>query len=123
MAVSRLLHDRDAMRHRVRHRERRGVPAGADHQLRFLRARQAAQLPPHADATDQRLAVVPHRATVERMGVEQRVREFQLRQDVALDAAFRADEERLYRWTRTDESARDGYARIKVSARASARDE
>ena len=109
----------------------RGLAGGAVHlpgdplydEARMPFAHQPVQLAPSAHGAAEGPPVLPDLGAVERMQVEQEVRELGRRQDVALDAALRADEERTDLGARADERAGDRDAGIQVPARPAARED
>src|SRR5436190_11268773 len=67
VAVSRLLHDRDAVRHGVGERDAGRVPARADDETRALAPIEGSDSAPGAHSTADGLPVLPRPRAVERM--------------------------------------------------------
>ena len=112
------------MRRRIRERDPGRIAARADHGGRSLLAATRAELAPGADALRAPSSQLFHDlGAIERMQVEQNVRKLGRRQDVALDAASRADEERLDVGSQLHERSRDREPRIEMAARAAAGEE
>ena len=117
-----LLHARSGCRAAPRTRARRR-PRSRRCRRRAAAAARATSAPMRAPCADARRAaspVLPRRRAIERVQVEQHVRELGRRQHVALDAAPRADEERLDARVEPHERARDGEPGIEVPAGAAA---
>ena len=104
----------------VGEREAGSVATRSNNGGRRLLVRETRQLPPGTAATAHRLPVVPDFGPVERVQVEQDVRKFRRRENVALYAPLGADEKRLNIGTQLLESARDGESGIQMSAGAAA---
>ena len=91
MAVADVLHDRHTPPERPRERHSTRVPAGADHE-RWLQPRaERIHGNPGGTRTAEGLPVLPDLWPIERMQVEERVRELGLRQYIAFDAAACTD--------------------------------
>src|SRR5690348_253317 len=111
-----LKNEGDSVRSGIGEREPRCVSAGADDHSRSLLPSEPAELSPRARSAPHRLPVVPERPAIERMQIEQDVRKIGGRQNVALDAAPRANEEGLDVGPQRLQRTRDGEARIQMSA-------
>src|SRR6185437_3887468 len=118
--VAGLLHDRDAMDDAVGECESGGVASRSDDECRPIALGQRREPPPRANGAGNGSTVLPDRAAIERMQIEQLVRKFRGRKHRALDAAPRADKKGLDSGSRAHERARDRDARVQMSAGAAA---
>ena len=115
VAVARLLHNGNAMRHGVGLCDTGRVATGANHQSRMLAAGQRAQLAPRAQRATHGAPVLPRPRAIERMEIEEQVREFRTGQHRSLDASTRANEERVCVRVHPYERPRDGEPGIEMT--------
>ena len=123
MTIGLVQHGGHAMRAPPRECDTRRVSTSADHCSGLLRRGQRADRAPRTHGTHDGLPVLPRLLSVQRVQVEQRVRELGPRQHVFLDAAPGADEMRLHGGIELHECACDGQSRIEMSTRAAASEE
>src|SRR5919197_348582 len=98
--------------------ETRGVSTRPDDRRRCPLTRETAELSPRGDGAANRLPVAPDLRSIQRMQIEENVREFGGRKNVPLDAALSADEERLNVGTQLLQRAGYRQPGIEVPARA-----
>src|SRR6185312_4362245 len=119
-AVLLLERDRHAVRHRVGQPGARSIAAGAQHQRGSRRLHLPPQHAPRAGEPQRGLPVLPGPRTIERMQIEQQVRELRCRQDITLDTAPGANENRPNARVGSDQCPGNRESWIEVSARAAA---